>query len=149
MRRTSTGRVVLTLLAAALVAGSVAAYRFASNPERPFLYHAESYATGWWSSAMPGRPQRDRQWIRDHHAAVLAEGRRACDWLSARPDVPAIDPSGDSDLSSLERRYLHLVRHAADHLAKASRFGVITAAWNDLCPDTRDTKTVPFTDEGD
>jgi hypothetical protein len=149
MRRITIGRVVVVMLVAAVVAGGVYVYRLASNPERPFFYHAESGAVDWWSSAMPGRPQRDRQWIRDHHAAILAEGRRACDWLSVRPDAPATDATGDSDLSSLEHRYLHHVRHAADHLAKATRYGVINAAWNDLCPDVRNIKTILPSDGAD
>ena len=109
-----------------------------------------TYVGGWSSSRDPGGPERDEAWVAANRDLVISEGKRACRWLGRRPDVPEIDPSGESTVDQLSRRY---VTHAkATHplpLSESGRSFVTAGAWSRLCGSTREDKTAPQTTEED
>jgi hypothetical protein len=123
--------------------GATFVVRYFTDPQRRFLGNVRAYAAGWSSSAQPERQTRDHAWIVAHPSAVVADGQRACTWLAARHDPPAVDRSGRSEPDRLAMYYVKNKDAAPLPLGRISRWGVVVEAWNYLCPDVRAAKTSP------
>jgi hypothetical protein len=134
---------VVALLVVAVLGGSAVARQagFIAD-EDAFRSYVLKYVDGWSSSRYPGAQDRDRVWVEDHMAAVVAEGQRSCDWLRARSDAPDRDPLRRYDGHTIESRYLR--QSESDTLVRLhemSRRTVVDAAWYYLCPRVRHAKT--------
>ena len=128
-------------LVAVLGAGVFVFVRLMS-PAHRFLAYVHRYGTDWRSSKVPGRPARDLRWIEGNSDQVVAAGRRACAWLSERPEVsgPAQWQRYGEDV--LARRYAKT--HHDVPLARVTRFWLTGGAWVYLCPGTMHAHTVEF-----
>ena len=86
----------------------------------------------------------DYTWAAEHPTRMLAEGDRACEWLSQQPDVPDVAPDRSYEAHTLMARYVdtaHMRRRVEQsHLGQTY---VVAGAWAYLCRDTRTTKTAP------
>lgn len=94
--------------------------------------------------------QQDKDWATDHPDDILAEGDRACAWLSRRESAPDIDPSGATSVYSLVHAYLDDAR--ADSALSLTRHGhanVVYGAWAYLCPAERHDKSAPQSEDDD
>lgn len=151
LRMRSRGRIVIAACVVLAVGIGLAAPSIArSSSSDKFLSYVNDYVAGWGRSSDPGRPQRDLDWVKAHPQAVLAEGRRACDWLSAQDDAPAVDPTGRSEVTAMWTRYRqesHSARNTP--LATYSRFVLVTGAWNYLCSADYRDKTSPQSSHDD
>jgi hypothetical protein len=87
--------------------------------------------------------QRDRAWINNHEAAVVAAGKRSCIWLTQRPNAPVVDPSGRLDASRMAIQYVSSVEGKALPLARMTMWHLVGGAWNYLCRDQMEAKTAP------
>lgn len=86
----------------------------------------------------------DYHWAAQHPTRMLAEGDRACEWLSRQPDAPDVAPDRSYEADTLVARYLdtaHL-RRRVDQTYMAQTY-LVAGAWAFLCRDTRSTKTAP------
>lgn len=86
----------------------------------------------------------DYNWAAEHATRMLAEGDRACEWLSRQPDAPDVAPDRSYEAHTLITRYVdtaHLRRRVNQtYLAQTY---LVAGAWAYLCRDTRSTKTAP------
>ena len=132
------------LLSVALTMAAIAAPSVAGSITHPREISAfQDYVRTF--SANPGAPQRDKVWATDHPEQILAEGDRACDWLSHRPYAPKVDPSGDSDVATMANRYLALRQGEGVPLplSREAHRVVVIGAWAYLCWSDRRDKTAP------
>jgi hypothetical protein len=109
--------------------------------EAAFQAYVAQRVGDWPSSADPRGHLRDELWVASHSASVLAEGRRACDWLAQRPSVDGIDRSGRSEVDALITRYLAEARGGeSGPLSTMGERIVVAGAWAHLCKSVRDDK---------
>lgn len=143
------GVLLAALLAVLLVLGALAAPSIARRVAHPrdttaFQAYVKTFVGSWRSSADPDGSARDEEWAAGHSDEILAEGDRACDWLSQRPSAPEVDPSGNSDVGALASRYVTLSdRENPLPLSREGRRTVVVGAWAYLCWSERRDKTAP------
>jgi hypothetical protein len=81
---------------------------------------------------------------------MLAEGDRACEWLSEQSNAPDTDPDRFYETHALTIRYLKSAgldqRVDRTHLGQIE---LVAGAWEYLCRNTRLVKTTPFDSDGD
>jgi hypothetical protein len=136
---------IAVLLAAVGWGGVVLGTRVASAASNPGRYLADvkTHATGWRSSGLPGRPERDQAWLESHTGALIATGRQACDWLAHQPDAPDVDPTYHFDRARMAMHYVKHHHSPDQPLARLTRWSVVDQAWHLLCPSVGDAKTAP------
>ncbi|MGC3994834.1 MAG: hypothetical protein QM779_12090 [Propionicimonas sp.] len=141
---TTWGLAAATVVATAVVAGPPVVGRML-HPRDVDAY--QNYVATYMLN--PGTAA-DLAWARAHPAEVLAEGDRACEWLSRRPSAPRIDPSGDSEVFVLTKRYLRTTRETTVlPLTKEGRRRLVSGAWAYLCWSEREDRSAPISDEDD
>lgn len=140
---------VAAAVLAVLAIGCLVAFKSLGDPNRRFTNYVHQYATGWRSSRQPGRPQRDQTWIDTHKTAVVAAGKRSCDWLAKQPDAPKVRPPLRFDISQLSKHYVTAVEGRDVPLAHWTKWGIVGGAWKYLCPATERTKTTTAYEETD
>ena len=87
----------------------------------------------------------DRAWAKGHPELILAEGSRACQWLSERPKAPDVDPTGRLLRDRLVARYLRdTTAEPIALISQVDRWIVVSAAWRYLCWHEQDEHTATF-----
>ena len=149
MRRKRTAIAIVAavglVVGVAFITGPAVAERILHpRDEGAFTGYVATYFPGWASSASPGVPARDLEWVKQHPDAVLAEGDAACAWLESQPDVPGLVPSGSATVGAMIGRYQ---RETADStetdIDERSRSSIVAGAWGYLCHGAREAKTSP------
>ena len=130
----------MVVIAASTLAAPVVARQLVHRPSAgDYWTYVNTYVGG---SRNRERLQGDQAWVAGHRAEVMAQGRRACDWLKSQPDAPDIDASGRSEQSSLESRFLSETPTPGP-LASRSRSILIAGAWTYMCWWDLHDKTAP------
>jgi hypothetical protein len=94
----------------------------------------------------PGTPE-DENWAVEHPDQVLAEGDRACEWLSRRPSAPDLDPTGASSVHHLGNVYLDDRRREGElALTREGHRTLVVGAWAFLCWPVRRDKSAPVSE---
>lgn len=94
--------------------------------------------------------QADKTWAAEHPDDVLAEGDRACEWLSQRSPAPDVDPSGASDVQTLATAYLKQAREKPEvPLTREGHREIVLGAWVYLCWSERRDKSAPISEYDD
>jgi hypothetical protein len=134
--------IVAAALVVVVAASAYAVRGLTHDPhEEAFQKYIGTSIDGWSDSRIPHAQDRDREWAEAHPDAILAEGRRSCDWLAGRPDAPATGDPQQWGVTKLEGTYLHGHAPTGLKLHEISRRFVTTGAWLYLCHDVRDRKT--------
>ena len=135
-----------------LAAPALARQVFHREDAQAFRSYVEEYVGGWRSSRDPGGWRRDKAWVAENPDAVLAEGERACRWLSSREEAPSVDPSGKSSSDTMTTRYVKEVPASTELGVSALGLGrrtIVAAAWEYLCWWEHRDKTAPTTTDSD
>ncbi len=100
--------------------------------------------------------QADLDWVADNPEAVLAEGDRACRWLTAQPR-PGVQPAR-AGADSYEVQGLYLTELQDQYLRATGEFPivqiadtrdlVVSSAWQHLCPSSREDHIPPRGENG-
>jgi hypothetical protein len=94
--------------------------------------------------------QQDEDWAADHPDEILAEGNRACVWLSLRERAPDVDPSGAASVHNLVDAYLRDTRDdSTEPLTRLGHATVVHGAWEYLCRADRDDNSAPESEDED
>lgn len=139
-------RIALLLSVVVVIVGvgtSVASVLSRDRHPEGYQRYVQKYVGGWYSSADPTGPRRDKRWVLAHPKAVLAEGDRACAWLARQPDAPEIDPTGKSTSGVLARRFFMAEHRRNPSVSVYGHFTMTSAAWSYLCDSVRKEKTAP------
>ncbi len=135
--------------AAALGWGPGVAYQLRyPRDEAAYREYVAAHIDGWASSSDPGGPARDRAWAAENPDLVLAEGDKACAWLSRRLDAPDVDPTRRFEFEAVYQDYLRSVSDTRP-VAMMSQGTIVAGAWAYLCRPTRRDKTAPTGADGD
>jgi hypothetical protein len=134
-------RMMAPLVALAVIGATVAVIvgqQLGSGRNQGAFFH--------WAADTGGTREQianDRTWITHHHRQVLAEGDRACSWISAQPNAPVDDPSRYYSVQALGDRYIRVTEATALTAVTASnRRTIAVEAWANLCHADRDPKIV-------
>jgi hypothetical protein len=100
----------------------------------------------WFSSRHPHANKRDMAWAITHQEAVLAEGERACAWLTTQPPAPDQDPADPTDTTFefsfvIDRYVKSTPAGSVARLSEPGRLNLTYSAWTHLCPATAEDKT--------
>jgi hypothetical protein len=142
-------RLLLPLVVAAvLVVGVLMGPSLAARLQHPHDVDAfQTYVVTYILN--PGAPA-DKTWAIEHPDDVLAEGNRACEWLSQRPSAPDVDPSGASSVYNLTNAYLKQARGKSEvPLTREGHRSLVAGAWGYLCWSERRDKSAPFSEDED
>jgi hypothetical protein len=142
-------RLLLPLVVAAvLVVGVLMGPSLAARLQHPRDVDAfQTYVVTYMPDS--GSPA-DENWATEHPDDVLAEGDRACEWLSQRPSAPDVDPSGASSVYNLTNAYLKQVREQPEvPLTREGHRSLVAGAWGHLCWSKRQDKSAPISEDED
>jgi hypothetical protein len=142
-------RLLLPLVVAAvLVVGVLMGPSLAARLQHPRDVDAfQTYVVTYMPDS--GSPA-DENWATEHPDDVLAEGDRACEWLSQRPSAPDVDPSGASSVPTLTNAYLKQARGEPEvPLTREGHRTLVVGAWGYLCWSERRDKSAPFSEDED
>ena len=128
------------------------------RPEQRDANGYQRYVTGQYDRgyAIDGRGQRvpnpqesNYKWAAANPDLMLAEGDRACDWLTGEPDPPLFGADESKyDSHFMTTRYLKTadMDQRVGITEQGPRY-VVAGAWTYLCPRLRDDKTIETSDE--
>lgn len=121
----------------------------AVSDESAFVKYAHTYMGGYYTSTAPQQGEQDRRWTFAHDDLVLAEGKRACAWLTNQPPAPDRAVGDRFVPSTVVGRYLTTAPAHVAPLSESGRAVVVTAAWRYLCRTVRASHTAPRRHQND
>ena len=130
-----------------MVGPSVIGHLTHPRDEEAFRDYVAISMTRWTNTADPGGPERDAAWVAAHPGELVAEGDRACRWLSLRDEDSVPDISTAGTLAGYY--YKHAMTEHPLPLSKIAWRYVTAGAWNYLCWSTGEAKTAPRTGDRD